>query len=119
MNAWGPKPVFSLAVVTQDWKYIFWPYAADDFHVAEELYCTRNDPLELVNLAAAATRADELEQLRTVYDAAVAQWRAQAVPYHGYAELGPFFDRSLPWERKAAPKHSKRKRTQHERPVAE
>lgn len=31
INVWGPRPVFSLSVVTKNWKYIFWPYSEGDF----------------------------------------------------------------------------------------
>ena len=100
LNVWGPEAVHSLAVVTIDWKYVFWPYAAADFVPTEELYSTKDDPLELKNLAADTAHADALEHMRPLYDRAVSHWKAHAVPYHRYQEFGPLFDRNLPWSEK-------------------
>ena len=100
INVWGPAAVHSLSVVTKDWKYIFWPHAEGDFRPTEELYCIQQDRLELTNLAADAAQGSVLEQMRSVYDAAIAAWREQAVPYHRYAEFGVIFDRRVRWSEK-------------------
>ena len=100
MNVWGPEAVHSLAVVTKDWKYVFWPYAEGDFEPAEELYSTTEDPLELKNVVADPSRARTLKRMRSVYDGAVSQWKQQAVPYHRYQEFAVIFDRAIPWSEK-------------------
>jgi arylsulfatase A-like enzyme len=93
INVWGPKEVHSLAVVTKDWKYIYWPYEEGDFEPAEELYNTVRDPLELTNLVSDSERTDDLRAMRNLYDATVATWKATAVPYHGYPRFGELFAR--------------------------
>lgn len=99
-NVWGPVAVHSFAVVTRDWKYVFWPYGADQFVPTEELYQTAEDPLELTNLATAASHRADLDTMRTVYDEAVRRWKEEAVPYHRYQPFGVVFDRHVPWSEK-------------------
>ena len=96
INVWGPKATHSLAVVTQDQKYVFWPYGDAGFTPTEEIYDLANDPLESKNAFSNGTA----EPLRRLYDQAVQRWKAQAVPYHRYQEFGTFFDRTLPWAEK-------------------
>jgi len=79
IDVWGPPATHSLAVVTKDLKYIFWPYGADGMTPAEELYHTAQDPLELVNLARHPEYRDALEAMRARYDQAVEHWRRHAV----------------------------------------
>ncbi len=100
LNVWGPKAVHSLAVVTKDWKYVFWPYAEGVFALTEELYSTKEDPLELKNLVADPAHAQTFERMRSLYDQAVSHWKSQAVPYHRYQEFGLLFDRNIPWAQK-------------------
>ena len=35
--------------------------------------------------------------MRKAYDAAVASWKKQSVPYHGYSQYGIIFDRTVKW----------------------
>lgn len=93
INVWGPKAVHSLGVVTQDWKYVYWPYDEDDFTPTEELYDLRGDRLELRNLAVEQSNAATLKMMQTRYDEAVSHWQDNAVPYHDYQRFGPIFER--------------------------
>jgi arylsulfatase A-like enzyme len=93
INVWGPKQAHSLSVVTKDWKLIRWPYDGEGFEPTEELYCTAVDPLELTNLIADSSASADRERMRAIYSAAVANWRAEAVPYHNYRRFGDLFDR--------------------------
>jgi hypothetical protein len=79
---------------------VFWPYGADEFVPTEELYQTAEDPLELTNLASAASHRVDLDTMRTVYDRAVGRWKEEAVPYHRYQPFGIVFDRHVPWSEK-------------------
>lgn len=94
INVWGPRPVFSLSVVTKDWKYIFWPYSRDEFEPTEELYQLAKDPQELTNLAGQTAAKDDRSRMRRLYDNYVTAWKREVVPYNKYSELGDFFARS-------------------------
>lgn len=93
INVWGPEKVHSLAVVTRDWKYIYWPYSDQDFIADEELYDLRNDRLERTDLAPAIGSRVDLRRMQSVYDRALADWKKSAVPYHDYQRFGEVFTR--------------------------
>lgn len=101
INVWGPPQVHSLAVVTKDWKYIYWPWAKPDFVATEELYNTAVDPLELSNRAIDPESADDLARLRACFDHHVSHWKQHSVSYHGYQKFGTLFDRHLSWDEKS------------------
>jgi arylsulfatase A-like enzyme len=98
INVWGPARVHSLAVVTREMKYIYWPWAGEGFEASEEMYHTGDDPLEMTNLAPSDGYAGKLKAMRGIYDRYVAQWKKEAVAYHNYKSFGIFFDRSATWE---------------------
>ena len=101
----------SLAVVTKDMKYVYWPWAEGDFKAVDELYHLGDDPLELTNQVASASYAGALEKMRTHYDDLVARWKREAVPYHDYQRFGTMFDRTVAWSEKASPsRRAERKR---------
>lgn len=94
INVWGPQAVHSLAVVTTDWKYIYWPYSEGEFEPTEELYHLATDRLELENLANdAASAAADLTRMRRQYDHWLGHWKERGVRYHGYPELVRRFER--------------------------
>jgi hypothetical protein len=87
INVWGPKSCQSFGVVTQDWKYIYWPYSKENFQPTEELYNITTDPLELKNAIATAPVAI-VDEMRKTYDRALAHWHKNGVSYHGYKASG-------------------------------
>lgn len=101
-NQSGPPATHAMAVVTQSWKYIYWPYAAHGFEPTEELYHLANDPLELTNHALATEHQETLGTMREVYDRHMGAWKSQAVAYHNYQRYGVLFDRHTPWSEKRA-----------------
>ena len=46
----GPAPTHFLGVVTQDAKYVYWPFDDEGFTPTEELFDVANDPGETANL---------------------------------------------------------------------
>ena len=90
INVWGPKTVHSLAVVTKELKYIYWPGHGDKLKPAEELYDTKNDPLELTNAIKTNKDADAM---REVYDTHLEHWAKHAVSYHNYQPFAKIFER--------------------------
>ncbi|MEM8669631.1 MAG: sulfatase [Planctomycetota bacterium] len=93
INVWGPSPVHSLAVVTERWKFIRWPYDRGKFQPTEELYDLQTDRLELTSLVDAPSEADELDAMRGWYDQWVNHWKDNAVSYHNYQPFAEFFER--------------------------
>ncbi len=88
MNCWGPIAAQSFAVVTRDWKYIYWFYDEKGMAPAEELFDMRDDKLELANAATDPANAKALEEMRSRYDAEHAELVKRAVGKHRvYAEL--------------------------------
>ncbi|NRB27200.1 MAG: sulfatase [Roseibacillus sp.] len=103
INVWGPSEVHSLAVVTRETKYIYWPWSGEGFEPVEELYDTERDPLELENLVRRPEKhGDLLQRMRRSYDGFVQQWRQGAVPYHNYKPFAVFFDRGITWPDKVS-----------------
>lgn len=101
INAWGSIEAQSLGVITEDWKYIYWPFGGDGFEPTEELFHVSQDRLELVNRAVANQSPEVLSQMRRIYDSAVDSWKSDAVPYNNYSGYGDYYDRKRPWPRKA------------------
>ena len=97
---WGPAAAHSLAVVTRDAKFIYWPWADTGFEATEELYLTTKDPLELKNEIANPESAALLKEMRKRYDKYVSLWQKEAVPFNDYQRFGQVFDRSISWSKK-------------------
>ncbi len=100
INVWGPKAAHSFAVVTKDWKYIYWPYAEGKLKAADELYHLTQDRSELHNVISDSDAKEALKAMRQTYDTAVTQWKKETVPYHGYSKYGIIFDRKIKWPAK-------------------
>ena len=82
-----------MAIVTENSKYINWPYETSEMKRTEELYNMKSDRLELNNLVGKQSAAADLERMRTLYDKAVKHWKNNAVGYHNYQDLGDWFSR--------------------------
>ena len=50
-NFWGAPSAQSMAVVTPEWKYIYWYYGAGGMRPTEELFHLGQDRFEMTNLA--------------------------------------------------------------------
>jgi arylsulfatase A-like enzyme len=96
VQAWGTVGTLKLGVVTETHKYLFWCYG-EGMDPAEELFDLANDPYEMRNLARQPEHARVLEQMRVRYDAALAHWQSEAVPYNDYQVFGTLYDRGIPW----------------------
>ena len=91
MNCWGPTPCQFFGVVTNNWKYIYWPYESDEMKPFEELFDVKGDPLELANAATDPASKQQLERMRARYSAAHADLKSRAVQKH--KPYGEFFAR--------------------------
>jgi len=100
-NHWGIASAQSMAVVNPEWKYIYW-FHAGGMKPTEELFHLRADPGEMVNVAAVPEVSTTLEAMRKAYDTELATLASQVISGHGYERYPQLFDRSIPWEQKAA-----------------
>jgi len=101
INAWGSAPTHSLAVVTEEYKYIYWPYS-HKMEAAEELYNLNNDPYEMNNLAVNPEYQDVLKRIQKHYDQMLSFWKNSCVKEGNYPVFGKIYDRHISWEEKLA-----------------
>ena len=100
-NFWGIQSAQSMAVVTREWKYIYWYYAGDGMKPVEELFHVGQDRYEMATLASEPNYARELRTMRHHYDTELAAIKAKVVPGHGYEAYPILFDRTIAWDEKA------------------
>lgn len=93
INVFGPLPTHSLSCLTPQFKYTYWWYADDKMKPVEELFDTKNDPLELTNLAISPASQEVLQEMRKRYDQELSKWNRQAVDYNDYQRYGKLFRR--------------------------
>lgn len=99
-NFWGVASAQSMAVVSSDWKYIFWYYGGNGMKPTEEFFHLAQDRIEMVNVANDSQHATELETARKAYDTEQAAMKPVVCKGHGYEPYPILFDRTLPWEKK-------------------
>jgi arylsulfatase A-like enzyme len=101
INAW-PRHMenTSLTVLTEDWKYTWWWFAGDGMEPVEDLFNTKEDPLELTNLAGDPAHEEMLQTMRTLYDHHLQAWKDNVVDYNDYERFGTLFDREISWNEK-------------------
>lgn len=109
INAWGNAPAQSLAVVTDDYKYINWPFD-HGMDAAEELYHLTNDRYELKNQVANPEYQSILENMRELYDTSLSRWKAESVEAGNYPLYASIYDRHLAWDDKVTAMDSRMKR---------
>lgn len=109
INVWGDAPTHSLAVVTEDYKYIHWPYA-QQMEPREELYHLAQDRHEMKNLARSSQHGDALRRMRELHDEALSKWKSECVQTGGYSQYAAIFNRSLSWEGKLAAMETRTRR---------
>jgi len=101
INAWGNAPTHELTIVTEDYKYIHWPYA-HELEPKEELYHLTADRYEMNNLVAHTDHRAALEKMQQHYDQALVTWKNECVQEGGYPLFAKIYDRHLSWDEKLA-----------------
>jgi len=109
MNVWGDAPTHALTVVTEDYKYIHWPYA-QGMEPREELYHLARDRHEMKNLSGSSEHREALGRLRKYHDEALSTWKADCVDTGGYGQYAAIFERSLSWDTKLAAMENRTRR---------
>lgn len=100
IQAWGEDAIQSLAVIHNQYKYIYW-YYGEGMEPAEELYDLDEECLEMTNLAADPSMNKVLEDMRSRYDRYLEKWKNERVTGSSYERYDVLFDRHIPWEDKA------------------
>ena len=100
MQLFGSAPTRSLALVTDEWKYIYWAFEDGEMKAAEELFHLSKDSLEMTNLASSPEHQHKLEEMRKHYDQQVAHWKANSINYNDYENYAIIFDRQVAWQDK-------------------
>ena len=95
INVYGAMPTRSLTCITQQHKYTYWWYGDETMEPMEELFDTKNDSLETINLADDAHSKDVLYSMRERYDVELSKWKSEAVDYNDYQRFGTLFDRNV------------------------
>ncbi len=101
INAWSNAPTHELTVVTEDYKYIHWPYA-HEMEPKEELYHLAADRYEMNNLVAHTDHRAALNRMQQHYDQALVTWKNECVPGGNYPLFAKIYDRHLSWDDKLA-----------------
>lgn len=100
MQLFGSSPTHSLAIVSDEWKYIYWAFEGDNIKATEELFNLDKDSLEMTNLAQNPEFQDNLEEMRTQYDSQLQHWDREGLKYNDYQNYPKIFDRNTPWAEK-------------------
>jgi arylsulfatase A-like enzyme len=100
-NFWGAASAQAMAVVTPEWKYIYWWYSSIDLKPVEELFPVGQDRFEMKNVAAATENAARLAAMRAIYDAELARLARGAVQDHFYEPYPVLFSRTASWQEKS------------------
>lgn len=100
-NFWGIASAQSMAIVTPEWKYIYW-YYGKGMKPTEELFHLVKDPYEMTNSVTDPKHAATLDAMRKHYDTELAAIAPNLAPGHGYENYPTVFSRSILWEQKAA-----------------
>ena len=106
-QVWGAPTTFSMSVVSETHKYIYWCYG-EQMEPSEELFDLEADPLEMKNIVADVAQQKTLMKMRQRYDAENDRWRKHAVTYNHYQPFGPLLDRRVAWsseKRSLVPEH--------------
>jgi arylsulfatase A-like enzyme len=107
-NFWGQQSAQSMAVVSSEWKYIYWYYGggarkrstADGMKPTEELFHLAKDRIEMANVASDSQLAAQLAAARNAYDAELAAMKAKVIKGHGHEPYPVLFDRTSSWATK-------------------
>jgi len=99
IQAWGSAPNIAFTIVSEDYKYIYWPFA-ERTTASEELFFLKTDSLEMHNVMALPEHQNALKKMQKCYNEELKKWEQNAVSEAGYQEFVVLFDRSVPWEKK-------------------
>ncbi|MFR9629612.1 MAG: sulfatase-like hydrolase/transferase [Rikenellaceae bacterium] len=97
INVWGAPGCFSMAIVEDKMKYIYWCFN-DGMDSTEELFDLNADPLELKDISKEANSQQTMKKMRKLYDARLAEWRKNGTKRNGYMPFSTILTRGIEWE---------------------
>lgn len=98
-NMWGTRGTTFMSIVSETHKYVYWPYG-EEFQPAEELFDLARDPYELKSALFDSSQFGALEKMRSAYQAQLADFKENTVPYNGYPPFATILDPAIPWSEK-------------------
>lgn len=101
-NFWGVESAQSMAIVTPQWKYIYWYYGGNGMKPTEELFNLTNDRIEMHQLAGDMKQTSRLKAMRKLYDIQLDLIANRVFQDHGYQKYPVIFNRMIPWEQKTS-----------------
>jgi len=101
-NFWGVESAQSMAVVTPEWKYIYWYYGGDGMKPAEELFHLTQDPIEMHQLTASGKNKKQLKTMRKFYDMERDLISKNVFQGNGYKNYPVLFNRKISWNQKSS-----------------
>ncbi|MFI3290660.1 MAG: sulfatase [Opitutales bacterium] len=96
---WGSFPTVSLAIVTEDFKYIYYPYA-ERIDPAEELYNLKKDALEMTNVISDPEYKSTLRDMQAHYETHFQKYKKENVARDSYETFPVIFDKNISWDEK-------------------
>lgn len=100
-NFWGVESAQSMAVVTPEWKYIYWYYGGDGMKPIEELFHLTQDPIEMHQLTVSGKNKKQLRRMRKFYDMQLYIISKNVFQGHGYINYLVLFNRKISWNQKS------------------
>ncbi len=94
-------PAISMAVVSEEYKYIYFPYA-EKIEAGQELYDLKTDRIEMNNVINNPEYASILEDMKKLYKAEWQKYNDLNVKRSGYEQLANMFNQNMTWEDKMA-----------------
>ena len=110
-NFWGVESAQSMAVVTPEWKYIYWYYGGNGMNPMEELFHLTRDPIEMQQLTVSGKNKKQLKKMRKFYDMQLDLISKNVFQGHGYMNYPVLFNRKISWNQKSPLLESASKKT--------
>ncbi|MFI3290661.1 MAG: sulfatase [Opitutales bacterium] len=92
-------PSVSMSIVSENFKYIYYPYA-EKLDAGEELFNLKTDKFEMHNVIADPENKEILRNMKAEYNKALAHWKNENVKRSSYEEFEIIFDQSIDWQTK-------------------
>ncbi|WP_166461175.1 sulfatase family protein [Flavicella sediminum] len=97
-NFWGVAEAHSMAIVTKEWKYVYWYSESNGMKPIEELFHLKKDAFEMQNVA--EKNPNVLAEMKLIYAVELKAMKETLIEGHGYNEYPILFDQNIDWNKK-------------------